>query len=179
MKGPWTDRLKLIERALGWPRLRLAQELGFVKANPVDRIVNGGIPSVETLLRIQAVERLYAEQIEHWRGRNGGRRTKAVLFPPASIECRQRWWVGGVQHVATARSADLAALGAAGPDAPALSRRTDPRNFPGRVLKIVDWTAEGRAQFTKDRQARSRSRFKVVEWRPAKVDAANTGGEKQ
>jgi hypothetical protein len=176
VKGPWTDRLKLIERALGWPRKLLAKNLGFRDARPVDRIVEGGIPDVETLLKLQAIESLYAEQIEDRRNRNGGPK-KAVEFPPDWVECRERWWIGGVKHESAARPADLAALGENRATAETVLRgRYDPRNFPGRSLKIVDWSAAGRARFAKDRQAGPRKRYKIVRVRKADLDGSSTEG---
>lgn len=152
-KGPWTDRILLLAKSLGWSVEKTANELGFKKREGLYRIMRGARAQVKTVLRLQALEQLHAEAIANY---NPHRRIKRpVLFPPKWVECLERWYPGTDEG--TLRPADLAALGTNSADAASvLTGRYRPENFPGRTLKAVDFTAAGRLQLAKNRPRKSR-----------------------
>jgi len=155
----WSVRVQRVMRALGWPVQLMAERLGLKSEGAVVRLLRGGRPAVEVLLRLQSIERLYAGEIEKQRARPGRTVRKAYLWPPRWVGCRQRWWVERRENKPPSRPADLQMLGADRTDpAVILTGRLDPRLYPGRVLRIVDWTVEGRRRYAADQENAARER---------------------
>lgn len=155
----WKVRIKRAMQALGWPLALMAEELGLKQAVSVTRLLRGGRPSVDVLKRLQAIEVKYAGEIEKNKLDPHRSVRKAYLWPPGWVECNQRRWVLGPDHSPPSRPADLATLGANRTDASiVLTGRLDPRNYPGRTLRVVDWTPEGRRRYAADRKAEARRR---------------------
>lgn len=157
MTEPWSIRIQRIMNALGWPAPLMAERLGLSSHGSVLRLLRGGRPRIDALLKLQAIERLYAGEIEKQKLRPGRRVRKAHLWPPPWIRCNQRWWVERQENKPPSRPEDLASLGASSADPAAiLVGRLDPRNFPGRTLRVVDWTAAGRDKYARDCEERAR-----------------------
>lgn len=170
MSGPWTKRLLLLKKSCGWTLQRLANELGFSDRKPVNRVIHGGRASVRFVLRLQGLENLHAEQIKRWVESGGrARPKKSTAFPPDWVECRERWFP---EDESAARPADLEALAILGSDpAGVLTGRYRPDNFPNRILKVIDWTFQGRALYRKNRPSRAR-RSKTHDLRSPRVAEA-------
>ena len=152
MTEAFSVRIKRLMRAMGWPKKYMALRLGMRAEAAVTRLVNGGRPTVAVVLRLQELEAEYAGTLEVQKRVPWRTVGRTHLWPPVWVGCRKRWWV--VRHGAiepTTRPADLAALAGdrTRPEV-ALTGRHDPRNFPGRTLRAVDWTAAGRAKYAAD-----------------------------
>ena len=157
MTEPWSVRIARAMRALGWPKPLMAERLGMKNHKSVTRLLAGGRPTVDVLLKLQAIEKLYAGEIEKQKAHPNRTVRKAYLWPPPWVGCRQRWWVERLENKPAARPADLAALGPDRTDpANILVGRLDPGNYPNRVLKIIDWTPEGRRKYAQDREDAAR-----------------------
>ncbi len=171
MTETWAVRVQRVMRALGWPKELMARELGLVSPRAVQRLLDGGRPTVEVLLRLQKIETTYAGEIQAYiPGR--GRRKKAYLWPPRWVGCLNRRWIGGPEVKPPSRPADLQALGPSRTDAASvLTGWLDPGNFPGRVLRVIDWTPEGRRRYAKDRADAARERDAARPKRPRPVGA--------
>lgn len=166
----WSVRIRRLMHALGWPEQLMAERLGFSRSNAVKRLLRGGRPSVDVLLRLQALEKLYAGEIEKQKANPKRRVRKAFLWPPIWVGCRKRWWVERCENKPAARPADLQMLGQSRTDpAVVLTGRLDPRLYPNRVLRIVDWTAEGRRRYAADQENAARERDAAKPKRPRPV----------
>lgn len=171
--GPWTERLKLLMKACGWTIARLAEEMG-IGSGSLTRVMRGGRAKVQFVLRLQALESLHADNLTRWKETRGRwRPRKADLFPPAWVECRERWWTDEEQ---ASRPEDLAEMGTGSADpSGVLTGRYGSDNFPGRTLKVVDWTTAGRALYRKNRPSRARRR-KIVDLRTGGQGSVNQAG---
>lgn len=159
MTEAWKVRVKRAMQALGWPAQLMAEQLGLRGAESVKRLLRGGRPSVDVLKRLQTIEARYAGEIEKNKLDPHRSVRKAYLWPPGWVECNKRRWILGPESSPPARPADLAALGGDRTDASnVLTGWLDPSNFPGRSLRTVDWTAEGRRRYAADRAAEARRR---------------------
>lgn len=148
----WAERVKELMRAMGWPKALMATKLGLADESSVLRLLRGGRPTVEVLLNLQRLEKEHAGAIEARKGKRGAR--QARLWPPAWVECRERWWDNEPETKPPSRPADLAPVATSRTDpAVVLTGRFDPANYPGRSLRVVDWTPAGRARYAADRAA--------------------------
>lgn len=177
MTEAWSVRVKRIMHALGWKRELMARELGLVHPDGVTRILNGGRPRVEVLLRLQQIETRYAAEIEAGR-KPGGDMRKAFIWPPMWVECNKRRWIGGPESSPPSRPADLAALGSGGTDAEAvLTGWLEPGLYPGRVLRVIDFTLEARRRYAQDRKDAAGERDATKRGRSRAVGAIHHGGK--
>lgn len=169
----WKVRVKRAMRALGWPGELMAQELGIGRAALL-RVLKGGRPSVDALKRLQVIERKYERQIEKLRADTKHAPRKAYAWPPRWVECGKRRWIGGPEVQPPSRPADLQALGGDRTDgSTVLTGWLDPRNFPGRTLRVVDFTAEGRRRYAEDRENEARRRDSLKSRSGAVVDGCD------
>lgn len=153
----WSVRIRRLMNAMGWPTELMALKLGLVSHDAVTRLLRGGRPSIDVLARLQSLEQLHAGEIEKQKAAPSRRIARSHTWPPDWIECRKRWWIERHGDKPTTRPADLAALDVnrTNPEI-VLTGRFDPANFPGRVLKVVDWTPAGRRRYAEDRAAAAR-----------------------
>lgn len=65
--SPWAIRLTELMYACGWSHSVAAQKFGLVNTTGIKRLLDGGRPRVEQVLRLNTLEQAYAGEIEAFR----------------------------------------------------------------------------------------------------------------
>lgn len=60
----WPSRIETLLKATGWSKKVMGRKFGFYTFRPLQRILDGGRPSVALLLTLQRLEGVHAREIE-------------------------------------------------------------------------------------------------------------------
>jgi hypothetical protein len=148
-EGRWNRRIYDVAGAMGWSFVEMARGLGFSTRQALSRILEGGLPRVEAILKLEQLESTYEREITTY---IRGHRPRKLY---------RRKFLEGTLHPHLKRPEDIAEMGKVGTNRAAerLKRRTEAY----RARRTARKTLTTRRLRQKNKKARIRQSY--VEWK--------------